>query len=132
MTMPWKQLGKRILKGLGWLIGGALALVVSLYVVVLLINIRDQPPSEFALRLEDIYRNRSAVADADNGYIYVMGFPVAADADPQEAGLRRVEWLRHRTEHPEDNTQPDPLQSTRPTNSPAAQQIFDACGWGSN
>lgn len=131
MTILWQQLGKRILKGVGWLIGGAIALVLTFYVVLLLSNLRDQPPSEFAQRLEDIYRNRPTVADADNGYIYVMGFPVAPDADPQAGGQRRLEWMRQRAEHPEDQTQPDPLQSHRPTNSPAAQQIFDACGWDS-
>lgn len=82
MTIQWKQLGKRLLKGLGWFIGGALALVVTFYVVVLLINLRDQPPSEFALRLENIHQSRPAVADADNGYIYVMEFPAAPANSP--------------------------------------------------
>lgn len=132
MTSDWMRIGKRLLQWIGWLIGGAVALVVTFYVALLLINLRDQPPSEFAQRLEDIYRNRPAVADADNGYIYVMGFPVAPGADPQAAGLQRLEWLRHRAEHPEDRMQPDPFQPYQPTHSPAAQQIFDACGWASN
>lgn len=93
MSTVWK----RIFKWAGWLLGGACALVVVLYLVVLLINLRDQPPSEFALRLESLYRDRPAVADADNGYIYLMGFP-----------------------------------ADQPPHSPAAQQIIDACGWGSN
>lgn len=131
--MPWKQIGRRILKGVGWLIGGALALVASLYAALLLINLRDQPPSEFALRLEDIYRNRPAVADADNGYIYAMGFRAAPDADPHEMGLRRVAWLRHRAEHPEDRTSSDPLPGEyRSPQLPAFEKIRDACGWSEN
>src|SRR5438552_755343 len=89
---------KRILKWLAWLVGGTLALVVVAYVAVLLINWRDVPPSESARRLEAVYRDRPAVSDADNGYVYVMGFSVASDADPQEAGVRRVEWIRKLTQ----------------------------------
>lgn len=125
-------LGKRLFKWVAWLIGGALALVLALYAVLLLINLRDQPPSEYAQRLEEIYRNRTVVADADNGYIYALGFPVAPDADPQAAGLQRLEWLKARAEHPEVRMQPDPLQSYEPARSPAVQQIFDACRWGSD
>lgn len=132
MRVPWTRIGKRLLKTVGWLVGGAIGLVVAVYVLLLLINLRDQPPSEFAQRLEAIYRNRPEVADADNGYIYAMGFPVAPDADPQAAGLQRLAWLRHRAEHPEDWMQPDPLQSFEPTSSPAAKRIFDACGWSSD
>ncbi|WP_161827732.1 hypothetical protein [Steroidobacter agaridevorans] len=131
--MPWKQIGRGILKGLGWLTGGALALVASCYIALLLINLRDQPPSEFALRLEDIYRNRPAVADADNGYIYVMGFSAAPEADPHEMGLQRVAWLRHRAEHPEDQSPSDPLPGEyQSPQLPAFEKIRDACGWGAN
>lgn len=132
MRVPWTRIGKRLLKTVGWLVGGAIGLVVAVYVLLLLINLRDRPPSEFAQRLEDIHRNRPEVADADNGYIYAMGFPVAPDADPQAAGLQRLAWLRHRAEHPEDWMRPDPLQSFEPTSSPAAKRIFDACGWSSD
>jgi hypothetical protein len=58
-----------------------LALPIVFYLIVLLINLRDQPPSEFARRLEQTYLNRPPVADADNGYVYVMGFSAAPDAN---------------------------------------------------
>jgi hypothetical protein len=106
---------------------GVLALPVVLYLIVLLINLRDRPPSEFALRMESTYRNRPAVADSHNAYIYVMGFSVAQDADPYAIGLRRVEWLRNHAEHPEA---PDPLQGQEyePPRAPAIQKIREACG----
>jgi hypothetical protein len=65
---------KRILKWLGWLVGGAVALVVVAYLALLAINWRDRPPSEAARRLQAIYRDRPAVADADNGFVFVMSF----------------------------------------------------------
>lgn len=124
MTTPW---WKRILKWSAWLVGGVLALPVVLYLVVLLINLRDRPPSEFALRMESTYRHRPTVADSDNAFIYVMGFSVAQDADPYAMGLRRVEWLRNHAEHPEA---PDPLQGREYElpRAPAIQKIREACG----
>src|SRR5262245_42564555 len=85
---------KRILKWVVWLVGGTLGLVVIAYLALCLINWRDQPASESAQRLAAVYRDRPAVADADNAYLYVMGFAVAPEADPHEAGLRRVAWIR--------------------------------------
>ncbi len=89
-TTAWK----RMLKWSAWLLGGLLLIPIVCYVTLLLINWRDQAPSEAALRLAADYRNRPAVADADNAYVYVMGFPVAPAADPHDAGTRRIAWIR--------------------------------------
>src|SRR5690349_8548465 len=85
---------KRLLKASAWLLGGVLTLSIALYVTLLLINWRDRPPSEAALRLTAAYNNRAAIPDADNAYVYVMGFAAAAGEDPNAAGARRIEWLR--------------------------------------
>ena len=37
--------------------------------------------------------DRAPVADADNGYVYAMGFSVPAPADPQATGALRSAWL---------------------------------------
>lgn len=85
MTPP---LWKRILKWTAWLIGGVLAIPIVLYLILLLINLRDRPPSEFAKRLEETYRNRPAVADDDNGYVHLMKFAAGADTSPTGLKIR--------------------------------------------
>lgn len=125
---------KRMLKWVTWLIGGVLAIPVIFYVALLLINWRDQPPSEAALRLAADYSNRPTIPDADNGYVYVMGFSVAPDADPREAGLQRIEWIR--TLPPDVKYPPsgDPAVAFveyRSSRSPTVQKIVEVCRWGS-
>ncbi|HEY5755542.1 MAG TPA: hypothetical protein VIU34_06940 [Steroidobacter sp.] len=124
MTPP---LWKRILEWTVWLIGGVLALPIVFYLIVLAINLRDQPPSEFAKRLEATFQNRPAVADIDNAYVYVMGFVATADADPYAMGLRRVEWLQRRVKDPKA---PDPFPDDEyePPRGPTAEKIHAACG----
>ena len=125
---------KRILKWLAWLIGGTLALGVVAYLALLLINWRDVAPSESAQRLTALYRDRPAASDADNAYVYVMGFSVAPNADPQEAGVRRIEWIRKlRPEGPYSSSD-DPVPGDtnyREKRPPAAKQISEACSPGS-
>lgn len=86
------RIAKTILKILAWLIGGVVALAVAAYLVALAVNWNDQPASEAAIRLERLSRERPPVADADNGYVYVAGFSVARQRDPQVWGARRVAW----------------------------------------
>jgi len=131
MALP---IWKRILKWLAWSVGGMLTLVVVAYLALLVINWHDVPPSEAARRLQALHRNRPAVPDGDNGYVYVMGFSVEPGADPQERGLRRVAWVRNlspqiRVAAGDD---PAPGDSTYGSNRlPAAKQISDACRSGS-
>jgi len=88
------RLLKRLLKGLAWVAGSLVGLVVVFYLVLLAINWRDRPPSETALRFAADYRDRPAVADTDNGFVYVTGSFVKPGEDPQAAGVRRIAWLR--------------------------------------
>src|SRR5581483_607331 len=121
---------KRILKGLAWLVGGTLGLVVVAYLALCLINWRDQPASESALRLAAVYRDRPAVSDADNGYVYAMGFAVARDVDPREAGVRRIAWVRSFSDDAQGPGANDPVSSDphyKATRAPRAQSISDAC-----
>lgn len=86
------KIAKTILKILAWLIAGLVALAVVVYLVALVVNWNDQPPSEAAVRLERLPRERPPVADADNGYVYLAGFSVAPEEDPRVWGARRVAW----------------------------------------
>jgi hypothetical protein len=121
---------KRTLKWLAWLLGGTLTLLTVAYLALLLINWRDKPPSEPALRLTAILRDRPAVSDADNAWVYVMGFTAAPDADPREAGIRRVDWLRKLRDRAHPPAARDPVpegESYKATRLPAVQDLADAC-----
>lgn len=73
-------------------LGIGLLLVGALYVVVMLINWRDQPPSPAAIAFQTFYANRPPVAEADNGYIYALGFDVPVEENPRTWGQDRVAW----------------------------------------
>jgi hypothetical protein len=121
---------KRILKGAAWLVGGALSLVLIAYLALCLINWQDQPVSDSAQRLASIYRDRPSVPDADNAYVYVMGFAVARDADPDEAGGRRIAWLRTLSDGAQVSAGDDPVPSDqryKSTRTPQIQSLSDAC-----
>ena len=64
----------RPLKIIATLAGGLLAAVAVAYLALLFINRHDQLPSPDVLRFEVLYRERPPVANADNGYLYAMGF----------------------------------------------------------
>jgi hypothetical protein len=125
---------KRIIKWLGWLLGGPLAVIIFAYIVLLLINGRDQPPSAAALRLQEEYRNRPPAPDADNAFVYVMGFGAPPDADPREAGARRIEWIRTipaDAEYPADG---DPVPDDEPdmaSRSLFGKKMTEECRRGS-
>jgi hypothetical protein len=80
----------RILLGLA---AGLVVLCLLLLVAVLVINRHDQPPSASAISFGQLVANRPAVPDADNAYVYILGFDAPADADPREIGAQRLQWL---------------------------------------
>ena len=130
LESPRLMNSKRILKWLAWLLGGTLTLVVVAYLTLLLINWRDEPPSEAALQLAAANRDRPAVSDADNAYVHVMGFIVAPNADPHEAGARRIDWLRRLHDQRQLPVGDDPLagdESYKSTRPAAAQNLSDTC-----
>ncbi len=126
MAPAWK----RILKWIAWLFGGALALIIGAFVTLLAINWRDRPPSAAAERLAATYRNRAPIPDADNAYVYAMGFFVAPDGDPREAGMRRIEWLRSLPGDLETPISEDPVpayDAYKASRSAEVEKIIEAC-----
>jgi len=83
----------KILKVVGLCLLGILGLVVLVYLIGVAVNWRDQPPSAAALQMKEILSSRAPVKDADNGFVYAMGFSVPAAGDPQDAGTKRMAWL---------------------------------------
>lgn len=69
-------------------------LLLAYVVFVLLINLRDKPPSAAAVEFEQAWNNRPPVDDENNGYLFLLGFDVAENQDPRAIGLARVEWSK--------------------------------------
>jgi hypothetical protein len=91
---------RKAMKVSGWILLGVLAIPVLLYLVTLGINWQDQPPSASVTKLHSLLEGRAPVADDENGYVYVLGFAAESGTDPQELGMRRVDWLREKGYRP--------------------------------
>lgn len=89
--------GKTLLRIALWLFASTLGAATLLYLVLLGINWRDEPPSAAAIKLQTMYDARAKVADVDNGFVYAMGMAERPDADPQAEGMRRVTLARQPT-----------------------------------
>lgn len=72
-----------------WIAGCIASLGIAAYATALAINGRDRAPSETAIRLLNTYRERPAVADEDNAFIYLVGFGAGRAEDPRTIGPRR-------------------------------------------
>jgi hypothetical protein len=83
----------KVLKIIGAIALGLVGLAVLLYVIGVAVNWRDQPPSADALAIRKIRAGRAPAADADNGFVYALGFGVPASEDPQRAGVMRMAWM---------------------------------------
>ncbi|MBS7457159.1 hypothetical protein [Coralloluteibacterium stylophorae] len=81
------------LRIMGWLAAGCVALVLGLYVVLLVVNRSDEPPSADAVAMRALIEERPDVADADNGYVYALGLLVADGQDPVAQGATRMDFL---------------------------------------
>ncbi|MDF3029935.1 MAG: hypothetical protein K0R03_493 [Moraxellaceae bacterium] len=71
--MTWVR---RLLHFLKWAFLAVTGVLVVRYLVLLLSNREDQPPSERVLAWRKHFATRPPVADADNGYVYMLGFAV--------------------------------------------------------
>lgn len=107
---------------------GLFLLAVLGYMVLLFINRNDRPPSEAVLRFQQIVAARPAVAPADNGAVYLLGFGVPADADPVEVGTRRAAWLESFND--KTNRKSDPLRDElhfRELSTPGLKALWEVC-----
>jgi hypothetical protein len=120
----------RTLKILGWIVGGLAGLIVVLYLTAVAINWRDREPSSTAIRFEELYRDRPKVADADNGYVYLLGFGAAPEEDAGRIGGVRAAWLVEQSKSSSPDFAGDPLSSAydvRGSRDHAIQEFVDTC-----
>src|SRR5688572_12747583 len=100
---------------------GLFGLVVSLYLVGVAINWNDRQPSQEAGTFQRLIATRPAVPDADNAFVYQLGFAAPEDQDPAELGARRKAWLENFT--PQTRSESDPLAGSVDLRSRASESI---------
>jgi hypothetical protein len=74
-------------------------LPVALYAFAFAVNLHDEQPTPAALEVAAI--QPPTVADADNGFVFLLGFGAARDADPAALGAERAAQLRDLAAQPE-------------------------------
>ena len=73
---------RKTLRVVLWAVGAIIALPIVLYLILFAINFRDRPPSAEALAFEATLRDTPVVADADNAYVFLLGYSAPRDRDP--------------------------------------------------
>lgn len=84
---------RAIFRRIGRLFAITFALVAIGYIVLLVINWRDQPLSADTLSFAELIENRPTVADEDNAFVYMLGFAANPQADPMQVGRERKAWI---------------------------------------
>jgi len=88
---------RHFLRALKWILLTVLGVPLSLYFIVLLINMQDEAPSERSKRnFAKIADNERTLAQhpENNAYIFALGFNVPKDSAPMAAGVERLQLLQ--------------------------------------
>jgi hypothetical protein len=110
------------------LLGIVVGVPVALYLFAFFVNLHDEQPSQAALEMAAI--EPPEVADADNGYVFLLGFGAARDADPEKLGTERAATLRELAAAPERSVPQDLFADDYTRFAPAPGPIrtaFEAC-----
>lgn len=97
------------LKILAWIFGVIATMIIAIYLLFLIVNLRDQPPSELAKNFESNYSNRIKIPDQDNAFVYMMGLSVAQNEDPKVWGAKRIALLTRTTDEEIGGLRTDPV-----------------------
>ncbi|HEX6591022.1 MAG TPA: hypothetical protein VF050_03400 [Moraxellaceae bacterium] len=120
----------KLLKGLLIAVGLAFAAVIGIYVLLLVVNLHDEPASGLVKSLQAETARETPVADKENAWVYVMGFNTARHEAPDDAGALRAAWMRQSLRSIEAlDTDKDPGAET-PALFPAAgpdSELLNAC-----
>ncbi|MCL1094177.1 hypothetical protein [Shewanella kaireitica] len=103
---------------------------IALYLILLLINIRDAAPSELSQRyLTQIAEIDSTLAKNhnDNAYIFALGFGSAKDKSPITVGLKSLHNLQNKDVSSVDKTQQYALPNLPLENCLAEDDFVAAC-----
>jgi hypothetical protein len=120
----------RVLRIVARSLAGIIAIAALFYLVALVVNRRDQPPSADVIHLRRVLSDRPPVADVENAFVYVLGIQAARDRDPQVEGARRMRWLAA-ANRGAAKLSGDPLENALQFSSLRAAELsatFDDCG----
>ena len=106
---------------------GFLAIGVLAYLILLAINWRDREPSPAAIRLTTLFRERPAIADAQNGFVFAMGFNVPPGESPTAMGSERLAWLEASGSRLDLSQDPMEKVPDTPQRTPAIEAFLQAC-----
>ena len=76
-----------------WTMACGVLLVTCVYLALVVVNLRDEPPSAEALALQRIVHDRPAVADDDNAFVLMLGLAAPPGQDPLALGKVRHAFL---------------------------------------
>ncbi len=119
---------RKLGKYFGWAIGVLLALGLVAYAVLVVINLKDQPPAAEIAVLQSLQDLDTPVTSEDNSYLFVLGFSGPPDADPMTLGRERHEWME--LEKPDFEIGGDPLvddYNFRSLRSEAVTELSSTC-----
>jgi hypothetical protein len=119
----------KAVKILGRIVLGILGLAVLLYLILLAVNWKDQPPSADVHKVREVLAARPQLTATDNGVVYVLGFTAPRDQDPREVGARRLAWLETFTA--KTSKESDPLENPidlKSNGSPGVEPLKELCG----
>lgn len=92
---------RRFFKGLARWILRILAVILCFYLVVLLVNIPDEQPSEDVRYFVELYESRPPLDPRRNANFFLRGISAPSFADPHSFGQERVELIRRNLGDPD-------------------------------
>lgn len=111
------------------ILASLMAIFVLLYLIAVVINWGDQPPTADYLRLKRQVEERPAVADDENGFVYLAGMAAAPEEFPEGVGARRNAWFEEIGRNPKTKTA-DPVREHfdyKARRDAGVKAMFDAC-----
>lgn len=121
-------MARRLGKTLSWFFGGAVALSLIAYAVLLAANLDDRPPIAEISVLRALQDSRSPVVSDNNSYLFMLGVAGHPDADPLVLGSERHEWME--SARPGFDWEDDPLSDDydfRALRSDAVANLAQSC-----
>jgi hypothetical protein len=112
---------RKTLRVVVWTVAALIAIPVLVYLAALAVNWRDQPPSPEALALAAEEPEAKSVADAENAYVFLLGFGAPREGDPATAGAVRAGWIRKLRDDPSLGMETDP----GPKALPDFEQLYE-------
>ena len=92
-----------------WVVGAVFTAILLAYIILFVINLKDQPPSVPAAKITQLYQTRNIVIDENNAYVFILGISSPPDMSPMQVGRERNEWIRLLLADPSIDTDSDPL-----------------------